>query len=125
MISEDTKTSAEQHGNDIRYRYLDRIIVKGRTTPIGMYEIVDKETDLSDATRECLALFDEAMMKYLAKDWEGAIARFAKAEELEPFRPGQPGVGNNPSLVLMKRCHEMKANPPEGDWDGVYVMKSK
>jgi adenylate cyclase len=125
MISEDTKTSAEQHGNDIRYRYLDRIIVKGRTTPIGMYEIVDKETDLSDATRECLALFDEAMMKYLAKDWEGAIALFAKAEELEPFRPGQPGVGNNPSLVLMKRCHEMKANPPEGDWDGVYVMKSK
>ncbi|MEM1297219.1 MAG: adenylate/guanylate cyclase domain-containing protein [Verrucomicrobiota bacterium] len=126
MIAGETKESAQKFGkDDVAYRYLDKIIVKGRTQPVEMYEVVDLKSQISDKTSECLELFAEGMKKYLTQDWIGAESLFGKAETLEPYRPGDPGVGNNASLVLMERCQMMKANPPGDDWDGVFVMKTK
>ena len=51
---------------------------------------------------------------------------FEQAKEMEPNKPGiTPGVKDNPSMILIDRCHLMKENPPGDDWDGVYVMTSK
>ena len=30
-----------------------------------------------------------------------------------------------PSHIFIKRCHDLLQLPPEGAWDGVYVMKTK
>ena len=51
--------------------------------------------------------------------------RRAKSE-LELYQPGKtPGVHTNPSLVMIARCAEFKADPPDDDWDGRYVMETK
>jgi adenylate cyclase len=127
MVTEATKAGCEQHGSDrVVFRYLDKIVVKGRTIPVPIYEIVGLKEDVSAPTRECLGLFDQGIARYLVQDWDAGEALFRRSAELEPNQPGKtPGVESNPSLALIERCRYMRAHPPGKDWDGVYVMKEK
>jgi adenylate cyclase len=127
MVTEATKLACEQHGGDrLVFRYLDKIVVKGRSQPVPVHEIVGLKEDVSPETRECLELFAQGIERYLAQDWDAARAFFRRSAELEPNAPGKtPGVETNPSRVLISRCEEMREHPPGHGWDGVYVMKSK
>ncbi|MEI7552522.1 MAG: adenylate/guanylate cyclase domain-containing protein [Verrucomicrobiota bacterium] len=127
MVTEATKLACEQHGGDhVVFRYLDRIVVKGRTIPVPIYEIVGLKEHVTAETRECLDLFAQGIAGYLAQDWAGAEAQFRRSAALEPNQPGRnPGVEGNPSLALLARCAAMRAHPPGAGWDGVYVMKEK
>ncbi|MDB6092969.1 MAG: adenylate/guanylate cyclase with Chase sensor [Verrucomicrobia bacterium] len=127
MVSEATKLACEQHGGDhVVFRYLDRIVVKGRTIPVPIYEIVGLKEHVTAQTRECVEYFAKGIERYLAQDWDGAEAFFRQSAELEPNQPGKtPGVENNPSLTLLARCTYMRSHPPGSGWDGVYVMKEK
>ena len=127
MVSEATKIACEKHGGDrVVFRYLDKIVVKGRTIPVPIYEIVGLKEHVTDETRECLGLFGEGMGRYLAQDWAGAEALFRRSAAREPNQPGKtPGVESNPSLTLIKRCDYWRAHPPGADWQGVFEMKEK
>jgi len=127
MVTEATKAECELHGGDhVVFRYLDKIVVKGRTIPVPIYEVVGLKEHVTPQTRACLEVFAKGIERYLAQDWDGAEAFFRKSEELEPNIPGQtPGVESNPSLALIARCAYMRAHPPGRGWDGVYVMKEK
>ena len=127
MVAEATKVACVKFGGDrVVFRYLDKIVVKGRTIPVPIYEIVGLKEDVTAQTRECLALFEQGIARYLAQDWDGAEALFRRSAELEPHQPGRdPGVENNPSLTLAARCAYMRSHPPGTGWDGVYVMKEK
>ncbi|MEO6874795.1 MAG: adenylate/guanylate cyclase domain-containing protein [Opitutaceae bacterium] len=127
MVSEATMLACRQHGGDhVVFRYLDKIVVKGRTIPVPIYEIVGLKEDITHQTNECVTLFAQAMTRFLAKDWDDAEARFRQSAELEHYQPGKtPGVENNPSLTMIARCHYMRAHPPGDTWNGVYVMKEK
>ncbi|OYW30778.1 MAG: hypothetical protein B7Z47_03120 [Chthoniobacter sp. 12-60-6] len=119
MVTGETKALAEKHQDDIAFRYLDRIIVKGRSVPAEMYEIVGFKSELSPQTQECLVLFEQGIAAYLAQDWDVAKVFFERSDTLEIHQDA------NPSKVMLKRCDDMKLNPPPADWDGVYVMKTK
>ena len=126
MITEETKLASEKTRDDIAFRYLDKIVVKGRSQPVAMYEPTGFMADLGQETQDCLDCFRQGIDKYLLQDWDGALKMFEKAKELEPNKPGvSPGVKDNPSMILIDRCKVMKENPPGDDWDGVYVMTSK
>ena len=126
MITEETKVASEQTRDDIAFRYLDKIVVKGRSQPVAMYEPTGFMRELTQETQDCLDCFRQGIEKYLIQDWDGALNMFEKAKALEPNKPGEtPGVKDNPSMILIDRCKIMKENPPGDDWDGVYVMTSK
>ena len=126
MITEETRDAAMPTKDDIAYRYLDKIVVKGRSQPVSMYEPTGFKNDLTQETQDCLDCFQQGIDKYLLQDWKGALKMFEKAKGFEPNKPGvTPGVKDNPSMILIDRCQVMKDNPPGDDWDGVYVMTSK
>jgi adenylate cyclase len=127
MCSDATKLACEQHGGDhVVFRPLGRIIVKGRTKAVPIYEIVGLKEDMTPRTRECLALFEQGLAKYYARDWDGALALFAQSRDLEANVPGvTPGVMSNPSLVYLDITADYRREPPPENWDGVYVMKEK
>jgi len=126
MITKETKDAAIPTKDDIAYRYLDKIVVKGRTQPVAMYEPTGFKNDLTQETQDCLDCFQQGIDKFLLQDWNGALNMFEKAKGFEPNKPGvTPGVKDNPSMILIDRCQVMKDNPPGDDWDGVYVMTSK
>ncbi|MFZ0523150.1 MAG: adenylate/guanylate cyclase domain-containing protein [Candidatus Acidiferrales bacterium] len=97
-------------------RELDKIRVKGKNQPVNIYELMDVATEKSKH-EPLLERFDAAMKSYKAQNWSEAADQFA--EVLANF----PDDG--PSQVFFERAIEFAENAPEGEWDGVYVMKTK
>jgi adenylate cyclase len=119
MITSETKTLSQSFKDDITFRFLDRIVVKGRSQPVEMYELVGFDNEMTPEIQECLSLHKRGMERYLAQDWDGAAALFQRSAMREIHQ------GSNPSLVMLQRCAALKNDPPPADWDGVYVMKTK
>ena len=126
MVTGETKRSAEAGGDDCVFRFLDKIIVKGRSEPAEMYEVVCLRKDLNDETRQCIELYAEGIEHYRSQRWSGALESFEKSAALESNRPERnPDSPTTPSLVMIDRTRHLMDNPPAADWNGVYVMKSK
>jgi adenylate cyclase len=126
MVTKDTMREAEQYGDRCVFRYLDRIVVKGKTEPVDVYEIMGLREDLTDEQFACKEKFEEAIEAYQQQEWDRAIELFEQSAELEYFTPNKDSfIHTNPSLVYLDRCQVMKENPPPDDWNGVYVLDEK
>lgn len=127
MVTESVVESSRKHGDDIIYRFLDKIVVKGRSQPVSMYELVCLKDELSNDITKCIDTYNEGIEHYLAQRWDKAIAAFEASSKLEVWKPegDMPGINTNPSLLLIDRCHAYKENPPGDGWDGVFIMTTK
>ncbi len=127
MVTDTTRVECEKHGGErIVFRFLDKIVVKGRSLPVPVHEIMGFRNELSPQTFECLGLHAQAVERYHAQDWDGALQLFQQSARLEPMQPSKAlAIDSNPSLIMIDRCHHMKLNPPGPNWDGVFVMKEK
>ncbi|MFH1498757.1 MAG: adenylate/guanylate cyclase domain-containing protein [Verrucomicrobiota bacterium] len=126
LVTESTVSLARAQGARCVFRELDRIVVKGRSQPVEIFELVGLEDDVTPAVHECLGRFAKGRAHYLRQEWAAAIEAFGAAAGAEPFQPGRdPGVEANPSLVMLERCRRLCAEPPPADWDGVYRMTTK
>jgi adenylate cyclase len=101
-----------------RSREVDRVVVKGKTQPVGVFEIVDYHTDETfPHMMEVLNLFKHGLQCYRQRKFDDAIKAFTEALRLNPK--------DYPPKMYIERCQLLKASPPPEDWDGVWVMKSK
>ena len=94
-------------------RLVDRVIVKGKTEPVELFEGVNPCTK---------ADFPELCQRYAAAFLEYEAGRFAEARG--QFEALVTAFGDGPSRVLAARCQELAAAPPTG-WHGVWKMDSK
>ena len=128
MVTAATRDACIARGGDrIVFRPLDRIVVKGRATPLDIHEIVALRERIDDRTLECIDQFERGLARYFAMDWDGAMACFRRSEALEPNQSAaEMGAGPaNPSQVMLARCAGLRLDPPPVGWDGVFVMKHK
>lgn len=126
MCTEATKDECQKHGDDVLFRFLDKIVVKGRTLPVPVHEIVGFRKEVPQRTHDCLGIHAEAIRLYLAQDWAGAAAKFEESAALEPNQPNKKfAIESNPSLIMIERCRYMQNHPPGDNWDGVWTMKEK
>lgn len=126
MVTDATRNAAEATADDVVYRFLDQIVVKGRTLPVKVHEVVETKERVTDESLECLGLYEKGIEAYLAMEWDEAVRLFEQSSRLELFQPDRdPGVSTNPSRVMISRCGLMKADPPPPDWDGIFRMASK
>lgn len=95
------------------HRLLDRVIVKGKSTPVELLEIENPRTPPNYA--ELVRVWDGAFADYTAGQF--AAARPVFAQLAEQFHDG-------PSQLMVHRCDELTAYPPT-DWHGVWKMESK
>jgi len=93
-------------------RELARVAVVGKSKPVVVYEPLLPE---EHAARLPLL---EAYAPALAAFYAG---RFAEAEDLFARTAAQ----DPPAAAYVEKCRELQAHPPEGSWDGVWVMTSK
>jgi adenylate cyclase len=118
MVTESTKEEAEKFGNECVFRQLDHIVVKGRSKPVKVFEIVGLKEDADQQLLDCIGLYEEGLQHYLDQDWDKALSKFNKSGKIEKYV-------KNPSGIFMQRCEFMKENPPGDEWDGVFIMESK
>lgn len=118
MITETTKTEAEKTGDDILFRLLDHIVVKGKTKPVKVYEVIDLKSNVNEQTKEGIGLFEEGFEQYVLGNWEQAIHLFKQSAKLERYE-------KNPSQIFINRCKKMQRELSIDNWNGVYVLKEK
>jgi adenylate cyclase len=100
-----------------RAREVDRLVVKGKTEPVPIHEILDYHTEETFPNMpDVLAAFRDGLAFYRGGEFDRAEAQFKRALELNP--------NDKVSAVFLERCEYLKAHA-DGHWDGVWVMKSK
>jgi adenylate cyclase len=97
-------------------RQLDSVKVKGKKLPAMIYELLGEKKD-AERWEKAVSLFEEGLSKYKQGLWDEAITAFRKVLELRP--------DDAPAKLYIDRCQELKKNPPEGPWDGVFTMTRK
>lgn len=113
-----SESTVSQLRGTYKIRDVDLVIVKGKTEPVKIYEMLDYHSPESFPNLiDVVNYFTAGIDAYRNMDWQNAIARFEKCLELNP----DDGL----SKTYLGRCHIMKASPPAGDWDGVWVMTEK
>jgi adenylate cyclase len=127
MCTEATRAGCESaEPGAVVFRPLGSIVVKGRSTPVPIFELVGLADDVSAGTREAIALFAEGLECYHTRRWDEALVKFAESAKQEPNQPGvTPGVMTNPSLVYQKLVGQLRAKPPGPEWNGAYTMLEK
>ncbi len=101
-----------------RIREIDRVIVKGKTQPVDIYEVLDYHTDESFPNlMEVVNYFKDAINNYRLSKWDKAIEAFQETLKLNP--------DDKLSSTYIERCEHLKKDPPGNGWNGVWVMKTK
>jgi class 3 adenylate cyclase/CHASE2 domain-containing sensor protein len=106
-----TRDFCNRLGRAPEARLLDRVMVKGKSVPLELYELQHKFSP--ENFREIAKSYLEAFALY-------ETGNFAEAERL--FL--RLSLTDKPSQVLAERCSELRANPP-AEWRGVFVLSSK
>lgn len=101
-----------------RIRNIDLVVVKGKTEPVGVYEVLDHHTEESFPNlMDVVSYFNEGMRNYRAARFSNAITQFEKALACHPR--------DKLSTTYIERCHHLIDHPSGDDWNGVWVMTQK
>ena len=101
-----------------RAREIDYVVVKGKTQPVSVFEILDYHDDASFPNiAEALRAFKEGLIAYRRGEWARAITAFQECIALNP--------DDRSACLMLERARHLEAEPPEGEWRGIWVMKTK
>ncbi|PKN77042.1 MAG: adenylate/guanylate cyclase domain-containing protein [Deltaproteobacteria bacterium HGW-Deltaproteobacteria-10] len=115
LISDNTYSKLK---GTYRMRKIDRVVVKGKTEPVSIYEVLDYHTEESFPNMmEVVNNFSHGLACYQKAQWDKAIESFQRALA--------QNSSDKLSQMYIERCEHMKKNPPDGQWDGIWIMKSK
>jgi adenylate cyclase len=101
-----------------RSRVVDNVIVKGKTRPIAVHEILDfHDAQSFPKLPEFLQLYQLAMDQYRGRRFKEAAASFTEALRLR----GDDRV----CAIYVERARHYLNAPPSADWDGVWTLTEK
>ena len=101
--------------NHAAAREIDLIRVRGRETPIAIYEALDHHSEDSFPQRaEVLGAFNEGLAHYRKRAWAAAERCFRQALAANP--------ADGPSKVYLDRCAIYGDISPPVEWDGVWTI---
>ncbi|MGE4219006.1 MAG: GAF domain-containing protein [Alphaproteobacteria bacterium] len=102
LISENT---FDKLRGTYRARQVDKVIVKGKTEPVGVFEILDYHTaDSYPNLGEALGRFRDAVEAYQNQRWDDAIDSFESVLGINP--------GDKCAQMYVQRCLHFRADPP-------------
>lgn len=98
------------------FRFVDRIVVKGKATAIRVYEPLGLVGDVDADTLAELQCYHDALALYLKQNWSDARAAFEDLNRNNPQRLYD---------VYLDRIDELSNQTLPKDWDGTFIHTSK
>jgi len=95
---------------------VDEVRVKGKETPVAIYEPLGPKDGIAESVRQDAAEFEAAFARYQAQDWDAAESALHALNARAP-RPLYD--------IYLERIAHSRAEPPPADWDGVFVYTTK
>ncbi|MBW4546161.1 MAG: GAF domain-containing protein [Symplocastrum torsivum CPER-KK1] len=115
IISESTYKPC---ANQILVRELDKIVVKGKTQPVSIYELIGLSSDaMSDQKQMVIEHYHKGRELYLNRDFAFAIGEFAQVLKFDP--------NDKPADMHLARCQHWLKTPPPDSWDGAWTLTEK
>ena len=112
-----SETTVQECAGAIEFRELDRVAVKGRETPIAVFQVLALPAELTPAQTHTREEFAQGLKLYRQGQFAAAAGHFAGALEHLPQ--------DSPSRVFLTRCQQYGTNPPPPDWDAVFRPDQK
>jgi adenylate cyclase len=109
-----SETTVALAGSTFTWRELDATRVKGRTTPVKIYELVALAAEATPQQRDAAAAYAEGLAHWRKREFEAAATGFARVSEFD-----------QPSALFLKRANEFASHPPGPDWEPVSSLDSK
>lgn len=113
IVGEQTR---EELKTDIVFRELDRVRVKGKDEPIGIYEPVGMEGSLDKAQLDELKLWSQALRAYRSQDWDQVELALLNLSRMTPRYLYE---------IYSARVAHYRKEPPGQGWDGVTTFETK
>jgi len=111
MVSEATAAGL---GDLYVLRRLDRLVVKGKSEPIAVFEVVGRAGRVPEETLARLRAFEAALALHDQRRFPEARAAFAPLADADET-----------AAVYRDRCDYYLDHPPPAGWTGAFVMTSK
>jgi adenylate cyclase len=108
-----TRDTFAQFSTQGMRRLVDRVIVKGKSEPVELFECENPCTQANYA--EVCSSYKAAYDRYVFGKFAEARVQFDKL--ISDYSDG-------PSRALAARCTQLAANPP-ANWNGIWIMESK
>ena len=100
-----------------RIRYIDDVVVKGKSEPVGVHEVLDYHDDSTFPNlMDVVNHFNEGRKNYKVGNFSQAISSFKECLK--------SNSNDNLSQTYIDRCNFLIKEKPK-NWDGIWVMKSK
>jgi adenylate cyclase len=103
--------------SEVESRELDLLTVAGKTEPVRVYELLCPAGQLAPDDAELLQEFAKGLAAYRERDWDAADRQFRRCLEIN--------AKDAPSALYLERITMLRAEPPPGDWDGVWRFTHK
>lgn len=121
MVTEHTKSAVESiNSEQMCFRFLDNIKVKGREAPLKVYELIGFKEKISDRVLAGVDLFEKGIEHFYERNWNEAEKMFQKSAEFEEEILGYSSFKESPSSLYIKRCEWFREQSPGDNWDGVF-----
>ncbi len=98
------------------FRELDRVRVKGKEDPVGIYEPVGQEGQVPKDEMDEIKLWNQALRLYRAQDWDQAEVTLMNLQRIKPRYLYD---------LYIKRVEHLRKEPPGENWDGVTIFETK
>jgi adenylate cyclase len=109
-----SETTVAAAGSAFAWRELDAIRVKGRTTPVKIYELVAEAGRETTPQQEAAVAYAQGLAYWRAREFEPAASCFSRVADFD-----------KPSVLFLARARELAENSPAAEWEPVNALDSK
>ena len=114
IIGEETRKAV---GEEVETRLLDRLVVKGKTKPIEVYELLAVKGELDEDRQKAAALYEKGLRLHWQREWDKAEECFRGVLSLM--------VNDRASRLMIDRIAFYLKQPPPVGWNGEFWRESK
>lgn len=113
LVGEETRKLV----NDVVFREVDKVRVKGKDEPITIYEPIGIDGAVDKSVMDEIRLWNQALKHYRSQDWDQAELQLINLQRMNPECHLYP--------IYIEKVAEHRAHPPGAGWDGVTKFETK
>lgn len=114
IVGETTYRAAQ---DAVEARFLDKIVVQGKTRPINIYELLGKRGEIAPRKAKVVKFYEEALYLHRERKWDEAIKCLDGVLEIDSR--------DVPSVRMRERIMKYKDDPPADTWSGEFAWIAK
>jgi adenylate cyclase len=112
-----SEATVQECGDAVEFRELDLVAVKGRETPVAVFQVLALKGELTPAQAGAREEFARGLQLYRQRQFSEAAAAFSAAL--------QHLSEDGPPKAFLERCQQFQTTPPPPDWDTVFRPEAK